>query len=202
MLEDIVRITQRVVVDNLVVSTQGNFSARDPATGYIAITPHDAPYSRLTAADLVIVDVNGNLVAGSLAPSFETPVHCTVYRKRPNVMAIAHTEPAYVNAFGAVNREILPVTTTAFKSSGGTIPIMPYQRSGSVEFAEQMLAVMRDRYAVVWANHGMLVVGPTIDAAYERSLAIEAGARTLHLALQIGDPSTLAGIKDPASVVA
>jgi len=200
--EAVVAYARQSRADGLVVMAQGNFSARDPNTGYIAITPHEQPYSRLTPADLVIVDVNGEQIAGDLAPSFETPVHCTVYRERPDVMAVAHTEPPYVNAFGAVGQAIPPVTSTTYKAAGGTIAIMPYRRSGSVEFAQEMLAVMADCYGIIWANHGMLVVGPNIDLAYERSLAIEKGAQILHLAMQIGEPQTLAWIKDRGSITA
>lgn len=200
--EAIVVYARRSLTDGLVVMAQGNFSARDPDTGYIAITPHEQPYAGMTPNSLVIVDVDGKKVAGEHSPSFETPVHCTVYRERPAVMAVAHTEPPYINAFGALGRAIPPITSTTYKAAGGTIAIMPYRRSGSVEFAQEMLAVMGDSYGVVWANHGMMVVGPNIDLAYERSLAIETGARVYHLALQLGEPQTLAWIKDRGSIVA
>lgn len=163
ILEDILRLAKQAPIDGLVSMAQGNISGRDPQTGYIAITPHDIPYDEMKISDLVILDKHGNKVAGDLPTSFETPVHCAVYRARPGVMAIVHTEPTYVNAFGAVHREIQPVTTTLFKAAGGTIPVMPYKRSGSDEFAQEMLKVMGKRNAIIWANHGLLVVGPRLE---------------------------------------
>lgn len=191
ILENVLRFAQRASADGLVSMAQGNVSGRDPNTGNIAITPHEFPYEGMRTTDIVIVDIEGNKIAGNLDPSFETPVHCAVYRNRPEVMAIVHTEPQYVNAFGAVHLEIQPVTTTLYKAAGGPIPIMPYRRSGSLEFADEMLKIMGSRNAIVWANHGMLVVGPSVEVAYHRSVAIERGAYTLFLASQLGRPKIL-----------
>lgn len=198
LLEDILRFAKRAPADGLVSMAQGNVSGRDPRTGYIGITPHEVPYEKMKVNDLVIMDVDGNKLAGDLNPSFETPVHCAVYRARPEVMAIVHTESPYVNAFGAVHRQIQPVTTTLYKASGGPIPVIPYRRSGSLEFANEMLKIMGSGNAIVWANHGMLVVGPSVEVAYHRSIAIEQGARTFFLALQIGEPKIL---KDLTAVI-
>lgn len=196
ILQDIVRFAKRAPSDDLVIMAQGNISARDPRTGYVAITPHEMPYQDMLPTDLVIVDVDGSKVAGDREPSFETPVHCAVYRARPEVLAVIHTEPPHVNALGAVQQEIPPITSTMLKMAGGTIPVMPFNRSGSEEFAQEMLKLMGNRNAIVWANHGMLVLGPSVEIAYSRSYAIEQGARTLLLALQIGKPKTLAWIED------
>ena len=191
ILEDVLHFAQRASTYGLVSMAQGNVSGRDSNTGYIAITPHEFPYDDMKVSDIVIVNIEGEKISGNLDPSFETPVHCAVYRSRPEVMAIVHTEPPYVNAFGAVHIEIQPITTTLYKAAGGPIPVMPYRRSGSLEFANEMLKIMGGRNAIVWANHGMLVVGPSVEVAYHRSVAIEQGAYTLFLALQLGKPKIL-----------
>jgi L-ribulose-5-phosphate 4-epimerase len=196
ILEMVIYYAKRAPEDGLVCMTQGNISAKDSQTGYIAITPHNAPYQGMSTSDLVIVDSMGKKIAGHLNPSFETPVHCMVYRERSDVMAIVHTEPIYVNVFGALNREIPPLTNTMLKSSRGTIPIMPHKRSGSEEFAIEMLEIMGDRNAVVWANHGLLVVGSSVENAYGRSVVVEQGAQIYLHTLLLGQPQTLEHI-DP-----
>jgi L-ribulose-5-phosphate 4-epimerase len=202
LLADIVRVAQAATRTELMVGNQGNFSARDPATGYFAITPHDRPYVSMTTDDLVILDVQATVVAGHHQPSYDHVVHATVYRERPEVMAVVHTEPPYINVFGALGRAIVPVTTTGLKSSLGAVPIMPYRPVRDVAFAQEMLQLMGERLAVVWANHGLLLVGATIDQAYERSAAVEFNAKVLHLALQLGEPQTLEWIKDVGMVLA
>ena len=80
----------------LMTGNQGNFSARDPDTGLVVITPHDQPYDSMTSDDLVVVGVDGAVVSGHHTPSYELPVHCTVYRERPAVSTRGSTtRPAY-----------------------------------------------------------------------------------------------------------
>lgn len=173
------------------LNTSGNFSARDPETGRIFITPTGYPYERMTRADIVEVDVQGRPVAGWLAPSNETAVHCTVYRARPDVHGVVHTEPPYANCFGMLRRPIEPVLISLLLAAGGPVPVMPFAPSGSVAFGERMLEAMGDRFAVIWANHGMLTIGHSLQVALERSVAVEEGARVYHLALQLGTPHAL-----------
>ena len=128
----------------------------------------------------------------SVEPSFDVSVHATVYRHRPDVGAVIHTEPHYVNAFGAIGMDIEPVTTTGLKSANGIVPIMPFRTVRDERFAEEMLAVMADHFAVVWGNHGMLVIGDTIEQALDRSLGVEFNAKVFALSRMLGKPNTLA----------
>lgn len=175
----------------LFVANQGNFSARDRGTGLITMTPHDLPYEGMTVDDLVIVDLAGQKVEGALEPSFDVSVHATVYRHRPDVGAVIHTEPHYVNAFGAIGMAIEPVTTTGLKSANGIVPIMPFRTVRDETFAEEMLEVMADHHAVVWGNHGMLVIGATIEQALDRSLGVEFNAKVFALSRLLGEPNKL-----------
>lgn len=172
-------------------NTSGNFSARDPETGRIFITPSGHPYEHMTSEDIVEVDAWGKPLAGRLPPSNETAVHCTVYRERPDVHGVVHTEPPYANCFGILNREIEPVLVSLLLAAGGPVPIMPFESSGSAEFGQRMLEVMGDRFAVIWANHGMLTIGHSLPLALERTVSVEEGARVYYLALQLGTPHVL-----------
>ncbi len=172
----------------LVPLTQGNLSLRDPMSGLILITPHDYPYDQLTADDVAVVDLNGNVVEGEREPSFEAPVHLAVYEKRPDVQAIVHAEPIYTNVFGVLHKPIAPVHVGALIDVGGEVPVMPFAPSGSRQFGYDMLEVMGERKAVVWANHGMLAVGATLDKAIHCTVMVEIAAQMYHLALQHGQP--------------
>ncbi len=196
----VVRIAKAADRADVMPATQGNFSARDPRTGLVVITPHDYPYDLLTPDDLVVLDTSGAQVGGERQPSADATIHCTVYRERPGVGAVIHTEPPYVNAFGAVRRDIDIVTTTGLKSSGGSVPVMEFLPLRDEAFALEMLRVMGDRHAVIWANHGLLVVGDTLEQAYNRTLGVEFNARVLHLSLSLGRPRRLAGTISAARV--
>lgn len=191
LAEEVVAYSRRIGRLDLAPNTQGNLSARDPESGRIVITPHDYPYELMTADDLVVVDEQGEQVGGGREPSHETAVHCTVYRQRPEVGAIVHAEPIHVNVFGVIGEPIPPVVVSQLLAVGGPTPVMPFMPSGSEAFGLEMLRVMGDAKAVVWANHGCLTVGRDLEAAFRVTVALEGGAKIACLAKAIGTPSSL-----------
>lgn len=182
---------KRLSASSLMPASQGNLSARDRDTGNVVITPHAYPYEDMTPDDLVVLAPDGTQIDGRLDPSYDALLHMGVYSARPEVFSVLHTEPPYVNAFGALNRDILPVTTTGLKSANGTIPIMPFRHRRDEAFVTEMLEVMGDSHGVVWQNHGLLVVAERVEDAAERTIGIEFNAQVMHLALRAGDPQTL-----------
>ncbi len=179
---------EQVAGIGLVPLTQGNLSLRDPLSGLVLITPHDYPYDELTAEDVVVVDLDGRVIEGKREPSSESPVHLAVYEKRPDVRAIVHAEPIYTNVFGVLHMPIAPVHVGTLIDVGGEVPVMPFALSGSRQFGYDMLEVMGDKNAVVWANHGMLAVGDTLRKAIHCTVMVEIAAQMYHLALQHGQP--------------
>jgi L-fuculose-phosphate aldolase len=182
----VVQQAKKVAALGLMPMTQGNLSLRDPESGLVLITPHDHPYEAMTEDDIVVVDVEGRVVEGRRAPSFETPVHCVVYRQRPAMHGIVHTEPIWTNAFGVVHKPIAPVFVSMALDVGGEVPVMPFEISGSEEFAYHMLEWMGDKKAVIWANHGLLTIGETLHKAVHCTVMVESAAKIYTLALQIG----------------
>jgi len=175
----------------LVPLTQGNLSVRDPRTGLIVVTPHDLPYDGMTVDDVVVVDLEGNIIEGTRAPSDETQVHLAVYEQRPGVMGIVHAEPVYTNALGVVHQPIAPLHVGMAIDVGGAVPVMPFMNSGSRKFGYEMLKVMGDKNAVIWANHGMLAVGPTLKKAIHCTVMVEMTAKIQIMAQGLGDPVSI-----------
>lgn len=186
--QQLVKGAGQVAKIGLVPLTQGNLSLRDPISGVILVTPHDYPYDQLTAEDVVAVDLDGKVIEGKREPSSESPVHLAVYEKRPQVQAIVHAEPIYTNVFGVLHMPIAPLHVGALIDVGGEVPVMPFAPSGSRQFGYDMLEVMGDRNAVVWANHGMLAVGDTLSKAIHCTVMVEIAAQMYHMALQHGQP--------------
>ena len=188
----------------LTPNTQGNLSARDPSTGFIAVTPHDLPYDVMTWEDLAVVDLDGNQVEGSLEPSSETSVHLSVYRARPNVFGVVHSEPVYTNCFGALGMPIEPVVVALLVDIGGSVPIMPFMPSGSSAFGDEMVRVMGDRNGVVWGNHGLLTHGKDLDQAFRRTVIIENVAHIYYLTVSLGKTPVILdrSVLDPRKVIA
>ncbi len=191
LAEEIVCYAGRIAKLDLAPNTQGNLSARDPDSGLVAITPHDYPYEAMMPDDVVFLELAGKVVSGHREPSHETAVHLTVYRERPDVQAIVHTEPIYVNVFGVLGRPIPPVVVSQLLAVGGDAPVMPFMPSGSEAFGLEMLRAMGDRNAVIWAQHGCLTIGPDLEAAFRVTVALEGGAKIAYLASVLGTPNAL-----------
>lgn len=173
-------------------NTQGNISVRLPEHEAIVITPSGIRYDVLEPGQMVVVGYDGAVQEGELSPSTETDVHLAHYRARPDVHAIVHTESPYVNMFGAVGKDIDAVLLNMVLYARGAVPVMPFEFSTSAAFGERSAQVMgADVNAVVWANHGLLSVGPDLPGAFKVAVAVEANAQVLHGALALGSPRLL-----------
>lgn len=175
--------------------TYGNISARDPLTGLIVITPHDLPYRTMTESDLVVIDVHGNRKEGHRMPSNESPVHCVVYRERLDINGIVHSEPVFANAFGTLRMAIPPIYVNMAIDVGGAVPVMDFADSGNEDFAYEMLKIMGRFRAVIWANHGLLTLGATLNAAFHCTITVELAAEMYHVALSHGQPIAISETK-------
>src|SRR6266545_5604978 len=108
--------------NGLVKWTGGNVSARDPETGLVAIKPSGVLYEDLRPEDHVVLDLDGNIVEGTLKPSSDTASHLYIYRHRPDVNGVVHTHSRYATAFAAVGRSIPVYLTGQADEFGGEIP--------------------------------------------------------------------------------
>src|SRR5260370_42492123 len=97
---------------NLVIFTFGNVSAADRNLGLFAIKPSGVPYSELSAAKMVIVDFDGNVVDGKLRPSSDTKTHAVLYKHCENIGGICHTHSTYATAWAQSQRDIPIYGTT------------------------------------------------------------------------------------------
>lgn len=177
--------------NNLVAWTSGNVSARDPETGLVVIKPSGVKYEDLTPDNLIIVDLQGKVVAGELKPSSDTASHLTIYRHRPDVFGIVHTHSRYATAFAAVNQPIPVVLTAMGDEFGGPIPIGRFALIGGEEIGKVVLESIGSSSAVLLKNHGVFTIGPSAEAALKAAVMVEDVAATVWLALQIGQPDKI-----------
>lgn len=173
-------------------NTQGNISIRVPGVeDRFLITPTDLEYDQMSADDIVLVNSQSEVMEGNLGPSSEVTVHMAVYRRRPEVNAIVHTEPIYANVWGVVGEPIRGTLVNMLNYSKGDVPIMPFEISNSTEFGDNMCDVLGDVNAVVWANHGLLTVGDNLRDAFKTSVAVESAAKVQAYARAVTDSPIL-----------
>ena len=182
---------QELPRNNLVTWTAGNISLRDPESGYVVIKPSGVRYEVLQPEQMVIVDLEGSIIEGDLKPSSDTASHLYIYQRRPDVNGIVHTHSPYATAFAAVGKPI-PVYLTAMADEfGGPIPCGGFALIGSEAIGQVVLEAIGDSPAVLLKNHGVFTIGPTAEAAVKAAVMVEDVARTVWLALQIGQPAEI-----------
>lgn len=106
----------------LVTFTWGNVSGYDEASGYVVIKPSGVEYDVMTVDDMVVVDLNGNIIEGTLNPSSDTPTHIELYKAFPGIKGIVHTHSRWATTFAQSGRGIPALGTTHADYFYGEIP--------------------------------------------------------------------------------
>ena len=174
--------------NRLVTMTSGNVSGRDPDTGYVVIKPSGISFEALTAENLSVVDLEGEVIESELAPSVDTPTHLYIYRYMDDVNGIVHTHSNYATSFAALGEPIPAVLTAIADEFGGPIPCGPYCRIGEEEIGRAVVDYIGSSPAVLLQNHGVFTVGADAKAALKAAVMVEDAAKTVHLAMLRGKP--------------
>ncbi len=177
--------------NHLVAWTSGNVSLLDRDTGYVLIKPSGVRYEVLRPDQMLVVDLDGGIVEGTLSPSSDLASHLYIYRQRPDLGGIVHTHSPYATAFAAVNCPIPVYLTAQADEFGGPIPCGGFALIGGEEIGKVVIESIGRSPAVLLKNHGVFTVGPTGEAAVKSAVMVEDIARTTWLALQIGKPDEI-----------
>jgi L-ribulose-5-phosphate 4-epimerase len=180
----------------LVDLTFGNVSVCDPDQGVFAIKPSGVDYTEMQAADMVIVDFEGNIVEGTLRPSSDTPTHRRLFSAFAGVRAIVHTHARNAVAFAQAGRPIPCLGTTHCDYFYGEIPVTrpmtADETGGAYEWETGNVIVERFKgidparmSAVLVHGHGPFVWGPSGRKAVENAYALEVVAEMAIKALQL-----------------
>lgn len=106
----------------LVTYTWGNVSGIDRSRGLIVIKPSGVDYEDLSPDDLVVLDLDGHVVEGSLRPSSDTKTHLELYRAWPEIGGIVHTHSTFATSWAQAAQDIPCFGTTHADYFYGSIP--------------------------------------------------------------------------------
>ena len=168
----------------LVTFTWGNVSAIDREKGLVAIKPSGVEYESMTAEDMVVVDLDGHVVAGNYKPSSDTPTHLVLYKSFPNIGGIVHTHSRHATSWAQAARDIPAYGTTHGDYFYGAIPctrkMTPSEIAGEYEAETGKVIVERfnglspdDIPAVLVASHGPFAWGRDADNAVHNAVVLE-----------------------------
>ncbi len=169
----------------LSVGTSGNLSVRT-VDGYL-ITPTGVPYQQLEQADIVTMDLQGNVIEGDLQPSSEWHFHQDIYLSRKEVNAIVHVHSDYATAIACTRQDIPAFHYMVAMAGGDSIRCAEYATFGTDQLSHNAVKALQDRTACLLANHGMITVGDNIEAAYKLAHSVENLAKQYCLGKQLGD---------------
>ena len=173
----------------LITYTWGNVSGIDRDTGYFVIKPSGVDYDKLRPEDMVVMDLEGNRIEGTLNPSSDTPTHLELYKKYPEIGGVVHTHSPEATSWAQAGRDIPLYGTTHADYFYGPIPcarsLTPEEIGGEYErntglviietFEQRGLNPMHTP-GVLCTNHGPFTWGKAAEAVHN-AVVLEEVAR-------------------------
>jgi L-fuculose-phosphate aldolase len=147
----------------------------------------------MTPADLCIVDMEGNQLAGKRKRSSEILLHLTIMKERPDVNSVVHCHPPHATAFAVAREPIPQAVLPEVEVFLGDIPISRYETPGNQTFADTIKPVVKRSNVILLANHGTVSFGATVERAYWWTEIVDAYCRILMLARGLGGIVYLTG---------
>ena len=180
----------------LVLEAFGNASGIDRASGLVVIKPSGVDYAHLTPATLVVTDLDGRVVEGTLRPSSDLPTHLVLYRAFPGVGGIAHTHSGMATAWAQAGRPIPCLGTTHADYFPGPIPITAPMTPREIRQAYEVNTgrVIVRRFArldpqaipaVLVLGHGPFCWGPSASSAVHTAFVVESLAHLAYATLSL-----------------
>ncbi len=173
--EEIAYFMRRLYQQKLTTTSGGNISAR--WGDYILITPSGTDKGRLTADDIGVMDMEGEMMGKRFKPSIENRMHIGIYLARPDVKAVVHAHPPAASTYAAsgtkLNTHLLAESYVILDE----IAMVGYHCIGSRELADETAAVAAGNNCMLMRNHGALATGSSLLEAFDRLEVMEACAQ-------------------------
>jgi len=185
--EAVAAASRHLAQKGLVIGTAGNISARNG--DLVAVTPTGADLSTVTAEMVTVIDLEGAVVDGDLAPTSEVPLHTGIYAAT-NALAITHAHAMASTAVSCCFDELPPLHYSCL-GLGGAPRTAAYATFGSEELARNVLEALQGRNAAMMQNHGSVAYGSKMAEAVERLELLEWLAELYWRASSMGTPHVL-----------
>ena len=188
MLEDlkqkVLKANLDLVKHGLVTFTWGNASGIDREKGLVVIKPSGVEYCGMTAEDMVVINLEGEVVEGKWKPSSDTPTHLALYKAFENIGGVVHTHSRWATAWSQAGKAISAYGTTHADYFYGEIPctrkMRPQEISGEYELetGNVIIEAFKDKSyldipGVLVNSHGPFAWGTDPDNAVHNAVVLE-----------------------------
>lgn len=191
-----------LVKHGLVIFTWGNVSAIDREKGLVVIKPSGVSYDNMTAEDMVVIDLEGNIMEGNLKPSSDTATHLVLYKSFPDIGGIVHTHSTYATAWAQAGVDLPSIGTTHADYFSEAIPctIDMTQEEVEGEYEKETGNVIVKRFegldpnhipGVLVKNHGPFSWGKDAQDAVHNAVVMEQVAKMAFTAYSINPNLTM-----------
>lgn len=199
--EEVLDANLEIQRQGLVLYTFGNASGIDRKEGLVAIKPSGVPYDKLSPTDLVVTDMDGKIVEGTLNPSSDLATHLLLYREFPTIGGVVHTHSEFATSWAQAGFPIPCYGTTHADYFRGEVPVTPPLTDGQIETAYELNTgrVIVERFrgldpiatpGVLVAGHAPFAWGKTAAAAAHNAVVLEYIARMAFRGLLINPKMT------------
>ena len=202
--EEVLHANREIARRGLAPHTWGNASGidRSGAAPWVVIKPSGVDYAAMTAADMVITDLDGRIVEGSLRPSSDLDTHTLLYREFPQIGGVVHTHSEFATSWAQANRAIPCLGTTHADYFHGPVPVTAPLTAEEVEeaYVRNTGAVIVRHFrehnldpvavpGVLVGGHAPFTWGKSALAAVENADVLEYIARLAFRSTLLGAPA-------------
>jgi L-ribulose-5-phosphate 4-epimerase len=196
--QQVVDANKALVAAGLVTLTWGNVSAIDRESGLIVIKPSGVDYDALEISNMVVVNLAGEVVEGTLRPSSDTKTHLELYRHFSEIGSVVHTHSPSATAFSQAGKSLPCYGTTHADHFYGTVPLVraltaeevsaDYEHFTGVSIVEHFQEHginPIEMPAALLHHHAPFTWGKTAEKAVDNSIALEACAKMALMSYQL-----------------
>ncbi|XBC46931.1 L-fuculose-phosphate aldolase [Dolosigranulum savutiense] len=188
--DQLIAYGKKLVETNLTKGTGGNLSIFDREAGHMAITPSGIDFFEIQPEDIVIMTLDGDIVEGERTPSSEWVMHKIFYENREDIDAMIHAHTMYATVMATLRWD-LPPSHYMVAVAGKNVRVADYATYGTPELAENAYEAMKDRRAVLLANHGIIAGAQDLLNAFNIVEEVEYCSEVHIKAKSVGEPVIL-----------
>ncbi|MFS7259569.1 L-ribulose-5-phosphate 4-epimerase [Carnobacterium divergens] len=186
MKEDVYKANVALSKHGLVKLTWGNVSQINRKLGVVVIKPSGVAYNMMTAQDMVVTDLQGNKISGTLNPSSDLSTHIILYQAFKEIKSVVHTHSKWAVSWAQAGRSIPAYGTTHADAFYGSIPCtreltkQEIESAYEIETGNVIIETFRENQldphaipGVIVKGHGPFTWGEDSKKAVENSLILE-----------------------------